>query len=130
MEEAKKDISQQEAPCDCASDKLDDVFSSVLTTPPTWALKTIGGGRLKGFTDINPQWRIIAMTKRYGPVGIGWRFKTERTWTEDGADGEKFVFAKVLVAVRVSESEWLVAQCLFPKSAGSFITKTRVIKWL
>ena len=106
MEEVKKDISQQEAPCDCASDKLDDVFSSVLTTPPTWALKTIGGGRLKGFTDINPQWRIIAMTKFYGPVGVGWKFKTERTWTEDGADGEKFVFAKVVVAVRVSESEW------------------------
>lgn len=81
-------------------------FSSVLTTPPTWAMKTIAGGRLKGFTDINPQWRIIAMTKRYGPVGIGWKFKTERTWTEDGADGERFVFAKVLVAVKGEDNEW------------------------
>lgn len=101
MEEATKEISQKEAPCEEKSP-----FSPILTTPPDWALKTIGGGRLKGFTDINPQWRIIAMTKRFGSVGVGWKFKTERTWTEDGADGEKFVFAKVLVAIKLNSDTW------------------------
>ena len=99
--EDKEKLAQQEAPCEEESP-----FSPVLTTPPDWALKTIAGGRLKGFTDINPQWRIIAMTKRYGAVGEGWKFKTERTWTEDGADGERFVFAKVLVAVKIGKDEW------------------------
>lgn len=103
MEDAEKVTPQQEAPCEEASP-----FPSVLTTPPSWALKTIAGGRLKGFSDINPQWRIMAMTQRFGMVGVGWKFKTERTWTEDGADGERFVFAKVLVAVKptVESDEW------------------------
>ena len=33
-----------------------------LCRPPESALKKIGGGRLKGMTDINPQWRLQMMT--------------------------------------------------------------------
>ena len=39
---------------------------------PIEAMKTIGGGRLKGMTDINPVWRIKKLTEIYGPAGEGW----------------------------------------------------------
>ena len=40
--------------------------------PPQEALKTIEFGRLKGKSDINPQWRIEALTETYGLYGLGW----------------------------------------------------------
>ena len=43
--------------------------------PPADALKTIGGGRLKGMTDIKPQWRVKAMTQIFGPCGTGWKYE-------------------------------------------------------
>ena len=45
-----------------------------LATPPADATKAIEAGRLKGKTDINPQWKIEAMTKEYGECGRGWWF--------------------------------------------------------
>lgn len=39
---------------------------------PEEAKKTIGGGRLKGMTDINPVWRIKKLTELFGPCGVGW----------------------------------------------------------
>lgn len=45
-----------------------------LKTPPKEALRTIGAGRLKGMTDIKPQWRILAMTEQFGTCGIGWKY--------------------------------------------------------
>lgn len=70
-----------------------------LKTPPEWALKPIKGGRLKGKTDISPQWRIQAMTEVYGICGIGWSYKINRVWREDGADGQVFAFAEVEISI-------------------------------
>lgn len=85
----------------------ESVFDSDITTPPLWALKEIKGGRLKGFTDINPQWRIEAMTKKYGLCGQGWSFSVERIWSEPAANGEVFAFAEVAVYVKDTETgEW------------------------
>ena len=39
---------------------------------PAEAKKAIAAGRLKGFTDINPMWRIKRLTEVFGPCGIGW----------------------------------------------------------
>lgn len=52
---------------------------------PGQAKKTIRAGRLKGMTDIKPQWRLQMMTEQFGPIGIGWYYKTVRTWTESCA---------------------------------------------
>ena len=41
---------------------------------PAEAQKTIGGGRLKGMTDINPMWRIKTLTDIYGVCGFGWYY--------------------------------------------------------
>jgi len=78
-------------------------FWNEMRRPPASALKTIGGGRLKGMTDIKPQWKYEIMTKTFGPVGIGWSYEIVRTWTEDGPGGEKMVFAMVTVKVKVED---------------------------
>ena len=39
---------------------------------PKEARKSIGGGRLKGMTDITPMWRVKKLTELFGPAGIGW----------------------------------------------------------
>ncbi len=49
---------------------------------PAAAKKKIGAGRLKGLTDIKPQWRLQMMTEQFGPIGIGWYYDIVETWTE------------------------------------------------
>ncbi len=73
--------------------------------PPTSALKPISGGRLKGKTDINPQWRYQAMTAQFGPIGIGWKYTIDRLWTEDGPNGERMAFALVSLFIK-HEGAW------------------------
>ena len=63
--------------------------------PPPWALKTIGGGRLKGKTDINPQWRYHAMTELFGPCGKGWWYTIDRQWLEPGPTEEVAAFVNI-----------------------------------
>lgn len=76
-----------------------------LKRPPLDALKTIGAGRLKGKSDINPQWRYKAMTEQFGICGIGWKFAVEDKWIDDGANGEKT--ANVLVNLYIKQDgEW------------------------
>lgn len=68
--------------------------------PPAWALRTIQAGRLKGKSDINPQWRYQAMTEVFGPCGIGWKYTIENLWTEPGPDNQVFAFARVSLEVK------------------------------
>ena len=39
---------------------------------PKDAQRAITAGRLKGFTDINPMWRVKCLTEQFGPCGLGW----------------------------------------------------------
>lgn len=73
--------------------------------PPKEALRAIGGGRLKGKTDINPMWRIKALTEAFGPCGIGWRIVITKQWIEQGNDGEVAVFCNIDLYVKV-DGEW------------------------
>lgn len=63
--------------------------------PPPSALKTIGAGRLKGMSDINPQWRLQVMTENFGQIGVGWYYEIVKMWTEDGAGGELMAFVQI-----------------------------------
>lgn len=72
--------------------------------PPKEALKTIQGGRLKGKTDINPQWRYKVMTEQFGPCGIGWKYTVEKVWLEPAGD-EICAFAMVHLYIKEKE-EW------------------------
>ena len=72
------------------------IWDKVKKPPPT-ALKKIEAGRLKGMSDISPQWRYEIMTEVFGPCGIGWRFGIERMWTEQGSEGQVFAFVQASV---------------------------------
>ena len=76
-----------------------------LARPPKDALREIQAGRLKGKTDINPQWRYKAMTEKFGLVGIGWKYEIQKLWTEQGAKDEKLAFAQVAVMIKDGD-EW------------------------
>lgn len=71
-----------------------------LAKVPTQFLKAIGGGKLKGKSDINPQWRIMVMTDTFGPCGIGWKYEIWKLWTEQGAAGEICAFSQIAVFVK------------------------------
>ncbi len=75
-----------------------------LARPPKDALREIQAGKLKGKTDINPQWRYKAMTEQFGLVGIGWKYEVQKLWTEQGAGNEKLAFAQVAVFVKDGEA--------------------------
>jgi hypothetical protein len=60
-----------------------------ISKPPTTVLKPIAAGRLKGKSDINPQWRMQAMTELYGPCGFGWKYSIDKLWMEKGAPVKK-----------------------------------------
>jgi hypothetical protein len=57
---------------------------NALASVPKEAQRTISGGRLNGFTDINPMWRIQKLTEIFGPCGIGWYTEIADKWTSEG----------------------------------------------
>lgn len=63
---------------------------------PQEAQKTIGAGRLKGMTDINPMWRIKTLTEQFGVCGIGWYYDVVDKWL-DRAEGVPEVTANVMI---------------------------------
>lgn len=86
-----------------------------LSDVPVNAQKLIGAGRLKGMTDINPMWRIKALTEVFGPVGIGWKYVIKEKQIIDGADGTKCAFVDIDLFVKHG-SEWSEA---IPGTGGS-----------
>lgn len=81
-----------------------NLYNSVRTPPPE-ALREIKAGRLAGKSDINPMWRIKALTEQFGPCGEGWKYTIEKLWTEQGANGEIAAFALINLYYRI-EGQW------------------------
>lgn len=81
-----------------------NVWNLVKQTPNDF-LKKIEYGYLKGKSDINPQWRLMAMTQAFGVVGHGWTYRIVRTWSETGADGQVMAFSEVAVKTKIN-GEW------------------------
>lgn len=71
---------------------------------PTEAQKTIQGGKLNGFTDINPMWRIKMLTDEFGECGFGWYYEEVDRWKESAAE-EVVCFVKVHLYVKRGQ-EW------------------------
>jgi len=80
-------------------------YYDALRSVPGHALRRIRAGRLKGKSDISPQWRYEAMTKIFGPCGIGWKFSIDRKWTEPGDKGQVFAFVDISVHIKV-DGDW------------------------
>jgi len=81
-----------------------DLWNKV-AKPPLSALKTIKGGRLKGMTDINPQWRYEALTEHFGQCGVGWYYTITRRWIEEGDGVERCAFAEIDFYYKVGD-DW------------------------
>lgn len=77
-----------------------------LASPPADAVKQITGGKLKGFSDINPQWRYEALTNEFGLCGVGWKFEIANTFTEPiPATQELMIFVQVNLYVKEGD-QW------------------------
>lgn len=89
------------------------VFNKVRQAPPS-ALKIIGAGRLKNMSDVNPMWRILAMTDTFGICGIGWKYEITKQWTETYGNEIKG-FCNINLYIKVN-GEWSDA---IPGTGGS-----------
>lgn len=95
---------------------------NALRTPPKEALSEIKAGRMKGKTDINPMWRIKALTERFGPCGIGWKYIITKQWLEPGPGGEVSAFCNIDLYYKLG-GEWSEA---VPGTGGSsFVAKEK-----
>lgn len=89
-------------------------FYEQLRQVPPYALKEIGAGRLKGMSDINPVYRIKAMTEAFGPCGIGWKYVITKQWLETYGQEVK-AFCNIDLFIKV-DGEWSDA---IPGTGGS-----------
>jgi len=76
-----------------------------VSRPPTSALKLIKAGRLKGKSDINPQWRYKVLTEQFGICGFGWKYTIDKLWLEPGNAGEVFAFSQISLYVKQGD-QW------------------------
>jgi hypothetical protein len=72
---------------------------------PKEAQKTITGGRLNGFTDINPMWRIKKLTELFGACGFGWYTEITNKWLEPSTTGEVSANVEIKLFVKM-DGEW------------------------
>lgn len=80
-----------------------DIYNKYREVPKE-AQKPIIGGRMKGKTDINPMWRIKALTEQFGACGIGWYYKPIKKWLEQHGD-EIAAFVDIELYIKV-DGEW------------------------
>ena len=87
---------------------------------PLEAQRTIRGGRLNGFTDINPMWRIQILTEHFGVCGIGWKPEIVKQWLESYSNGEVAAFCDINLYIK-QDGAWSDA---IPGTGGAkFVSK-------
>lgn len=97
------------------------IYNEVRSVPDS-AKRRIEAGRLKGKTDINPMWRIKALTEKFGPCGFGWKYVITDKRLEQGANGEIAAFLDIDLFVR-ADGVWSDA---IPGTGGSaFVAKEK-----
>ena len=96
------------------------VYNKVRKVPPT-ALKTIGAGRLKGMSDVNPMFRIKILTEIFGVCGFGWKYEVTRQWTETYGNEIKG-FCNINLYIKM-DGEW--SEPIFGTGGSSFVTMER-----
>lgn len=97
------------------------IYNAVRAVPDN-AKKPISAGRLRGMTDINPMWRIQALTNQFGPCGLGWKYVIKDKRMENGANGEIAAFVDIDLYYKV-DGEWSEA---VPGTGGaSFVAKEK-----
>jgi hypothetical protein len=77
----------------------------LMRSTPHEARKPITGGRLKGFTDINPMWRMKRLTEVFGPCGIGWKYEIVSQRIQPGHGNEVAAFVDILLYYK-QDGKW------------------------
>lgn len=97
------------------------IYNAVRSVPDE-AKKEIKGGRLSGFTDINPMWRIKMLTELFGICGFGWYYEITDEKIESGGNDEKVAFVKINLYVKLGE-EW--SKPIQGTGGSSFVAKEK-----
>lgn len=92
---------------------MKDIYNKLRAVPDE-AIKPIASGRLKGKSDVNPMWRIKAMTDVFGVCGFGWKYTIKSQWLEKCGDEIK-AFCNIDLFVKM-DGEWSDA---IPGTGGS-----------
>lgn len=92
---------------------------NVLATPPNDAIREIKGGNLKGFSDINPQWRYEVLTDVFGMCGIEWKYTIDKWFTQEVSTGEIMIFVQVSLYVK-QDDKWSDP---IPAFGGDYLVK-------
>ena len=98
-----------------------EIYDKVRTVPKN-AQKTIQAGRLKGMTDINPQWRIEKLTEVFGPVGKGWFAEETNREFVNGANDEIMCFVDIKLYVKF-DNEW--SKPIYGTGGSTFVAKEK-----
>lgn len=89
-----------------------------LSQVPSDATKPIPFGKLKGKSDINPQWRYEVMTEVFGLCGEGWKFEITNTiQVPVPATGELMIFVFLNLYIKGPDG-WSAP---IPGSGGDFL---------
>jgi hypothetical protein len=99
-----------------------EIYNAVRKVPDN-AQRKIEAGRLKGKTDINPMWRIKALTEQFGPCGFGWRYEIlDKHMEKNPESAEIAAFVDINLYVKM-DGEWSAA---IPGTGGSaFVTEEK-----
>lgn len=90
---------------------------------PFEAKKEITAGRLKGFTDIEPMWRIQKLTELYGPCGTGWWAELlKKEIVYDELTKQKAAFVDINLYV-VDPETGVVSHPIFGTGGSSFVAQ-------
>ena len=89
---------------------------------PKDAQKTITGGRLNGKTDINPMWRIKALTEAFGECGFGWWYEIIDKHLERTELGEVSAFVDIALYYVVDGQ---TSKPIYGTGGSSFIAKEK-----
>lgn len=89
---------------------------------PESAQKTIQAGRLKGYTDINPMWRIRCLTEAFGPCGFGWKTEIVKEWIDQGSNEEQTANVEINLYIK-HEGTW--SEPIVGIGGSTFVAKER-----
>lgn len=95
---------------------------NALREVPQEAQKTIGAGRLKGMTDINPMWRIKALTEQFGACGDGW-YPEPVNFTTYECNGEIVARVDVKLYYKRADGSW--SRPLYGTGGSKLVSKEK-----
>lgn len=81
------------------------IFFDALNTCPPEAITLIEGGRLNGYSNIKPQWRMQVMTEVFGPCGVGWWYTIDKEQTFTFPDGQLLLMMNISLYIATDDQD-------------------------